>query len=63
MFSSGVTAAARVAQLDGIGTVELGATWLHGLAGNLLFDLAVQEGMMSRNAKPAGESLQGKTPR
>lgn len=41
-------------QLEGCGSVEMGATWLHGLAGNPLFDLAVQEGLMTRTAKPAG---------
>eukprot|EP00208_Stichococcus_sp_RCC1054_P004285 CAMPEP_0206141490 /NCGR_PEP_ID=MMETSP1473-20131121/13113_1 /ASSEMBLY_ACC=CAM_ASM_001109 /TAXON_ID=1461547 /ORGANISM="Stichococcus sp, Strain RCC1054" /LENGTH=529 /DNA_ID=CAMNT_0053536087 /DNA_START=104 /DNA_END=1693 /DNA_ORIENTATION=- len=47
---------AHTAQLEGCGSVEMGATWLHGLAGNPLFDLAVQEGLMTRTAKPADEA-------
>ncbi len=41
-------------QLPGCGRVELGATWLHGLKGNPLYEYAVEAGIMSQTAKQKG---------
>ena len=34
-------------QLPDAGRVELGATWLHGLKGNPMYELALQYGLMN----------------
>ena len=47
-------------QFPGCGRVELGATWLHGLAGNPLYDYAVEQGLMSSKADQKG-GVQGLT--
>ncbi len=51
------TTACSVAQFPGCGRVELGATWLHGLAGNPLYDYAVEQGLMSAKADQKGRLL------
>ncbi len=43
-------------RLPGCGRVELGATWLHGLAGNPLYDYAVEQGLMSATADQKGRT-------
>ena len=38
--------------------MELGATWLHGLAGNPLYDYAVEQGLMSATADQKGQAAE-----
>ena len=45
-------------QLPDAGRVELGATWLHGLKGNPMYELALQYGLMNGSErKQASEQL------
>ena len=40
-----------VMQLEACGAAELGATWLHGLRGHPVYELALQRGLMDGTEK------------
>ena len=44
-------------QLPDAGRVELGATWLHGLKGNPMYELALQYGLMNGSERKRASEL------
>ena len=45
-------------QIPGLGRAELGATWLHGLDGNPIYETALSSGLMQGHERKIGSTSQ-----